>query len=238
MTINTPVQTNNIPSSQKTEELCQRMIFHEIRTPLTSILLALSHLKDIELPPESQRQVALALKETQRLRALLNDSLFLSGASQLQFQKLELNSLTEENINLIQTLPAFKERYIQLIPTQKPIYIQADPLKLQQVFINLLTNAAEAISSGEVILCRLNLDLSNNCVWVHIHNEGNPISSDNLPHLKDPFFTTKPQGSGLGLAIVDRIVRAHSGLLQIESNLNGTIVSFSLPLSTNKSNQT
>ncbi|MGF1488845.1 MAG: hypothetical protein ACFBSE_17305, partial [Prochloraceae cyanobacterium] len=61
--------------------------------------------------------------------------------------------------------------------------------------------------------------------------------SDNLPDLKETFITTNRLGSCLGLAIVDRIVRAHSGLLQIESNLNGTIVSFSLPLSTNKSNQ-
>lgn len=232
MTIKQQSTNSNSQQSLFSQELSLGMLFHEIRSPLTSILLTLSSLNENEFNPLVERQVSLAFEEAKRLRIILNDTLSLLGSSQLQFQTIEINHLISETIKLVQAYPSLHNRFIDFTPTQEPIFISGDFHKLQQVFINLFTNAAEAISPQEIITNWVDFDFRTNSVLIKINNSGNPIPSDVLSHLKDPFFTTKLNGTGLGLAIVEQIVRAHSGLLSIDSELNtGITVTVSLPLS-------
>lgn len=232
MTINTQNFSTLCQQSSQSDELSLGMIFHEIRAPLTSIFFTLSNLEEIELPSIHQRQLSLALQEAKRLQFILNDSLSLFGASQLQFQEIELNSLISETIELVSHLPVVQTKPIKLNLSSEQIWIQGDSHKLQQVLINLLTNAAEAIASEEIITCAVDSNYTSNLASIEIYNGGNPIPSDILSRLKEPFFTTKPNGTGLGLAIVERIIRAHSGQFLIKSEASkGTNVTVSLPLS-------
>ncbi|MDJ0714731.1 MAG: ATP-binding protein [Prochloraceae cyanobacterium] len=213
------------------KQLSLAMILHDLRAPMTTIMLALSHLQRLELPKESQRQIFLALSEAQRFRVTLDETLLFFSASKLQLCPLELNGAIEETLNLIPSIPDAKGREIRWVPTCGQVWLRGDRNKLKQVFINLLTNACQAVKPGEVITWSVELDSTSKHVSIRLHNGGNPIAPEVLSQLTKPFFTTKPNGTGLGLAIVDEIVRAHSGEMKIESSTTfGTTVSVRLPL--------
>lgn len=111
-----------------------------------------------------------------------------------------------------------------------PIYCSAS--QINQVFLNLLTNAADAISGGGDIVLQTWEEDDN--VLISISDSGAGIPADVLPNILDPFFTTKEvgKGTGLGLSIVDQIVTKHEGEIQIESEPGeGTCVTVTLPIS-------
>ena len=99
------------------KQLSLAMILHDLRAPMTTIMLALSHLQRLELPKESQRQIFLALSEAQRFRVTLDETLLFFSASKLQLCPLELNGAIEETLNLIPSIPDAKGREIRWVPT-------------------------------------------------------------------------------------------------------------------------
>lgn len=207
------------------------MIVHEVRNPLTTVLMGLNSLQSLELSERYQLRLSLALDEADRLQRLLNEILLYAREQVLQMELLELNTLfTDELLEPIQSLPVAQERSIYLEqPTQK-ICVMGDRDKLKQVFINLLTNACEASPSGGVITWAVHPDSAQQMVNITIHNGGAPIPPDVLPQLTQPFFTTKSSGNGLGLAIVKRIIEAHQGHLTFASSAaQGTTVTVTLP---------
>jgi signal transduction histidine kinase len=114
-----------------------------------------------------------------------------------------------------------------------PIF--ADPQKLRQVFLNLLTNAADAMPHGGTITVRAAIAQSGAvpAVRVEFIDTGAGIAPEHLPHVMEPFYTTKEEGkgTGLGLAICRRIVQEHRGSIEITSSLGeGTSVSLQLPV--------
>lgn len=110
--------------------------------------------------------------------------------------------------------------------------IPCHPQQLNQVFLNLLVNAAHAIeSSGEI---RIRTAADDNSVWVHISDTGSGIDPEHLKKIFEPFFTTKPvgKGTGLGLSIAYDIVKKHGGKIEVESELGkGTCFHIRLPMS-------
>ena len=108
--------------------------------------------------------------------------------------------------------------------------IYCSPSQINQVFLNLITNAADAIDDqGEVVVRTWEEDGN---VMVSVADSGCGIPEDVMDKIRDPFFTTKEvgRGTGLGLSIVDRIVNSHNGELRIESQLGkGTVITLMLP---------
>jgi PAS domain S-box-containing protein len=206
------------------------MIVHEVRNPLTTITMGLTAFKKVQLPERFQEYLSLALDEADRLQRLLNQILLYAKPQTLQRSPLELNQFISETIEPLKTIPAAAGKDLKLHTTSVPMQVLADPDKLKQVVINLVTNAFEAVGSSETIAVEVHL-LGNHQVCLRIQNGGEPISPENLAKLTRPFFTTKATGTGLGLAIVKRIVEAHEGEFQIESSTaTGTIVEVLLPL--------
>lgn len=109
--------------------------------------------------------------------------------------------------------------------------IHCSPSQINQIFLNLLTNAADAIEeSGDVVL---RTEADGDKVRISVADTGSGIPPDVMSKIRDPFFTTKEvgKGTGLGLSIVDQIVTAHGGELLIESEVgNGTTVTLILPV--------
>lgn len=109
--------------------------------------------------------------------------------------------------------------------------ILCSPSQVNQIFLNLITNAADSLTEdGEIVL---HTWAENDCVEISISDTGSGIPEDILPRIRDPFFTTKDvgDGTGLGLSIVDQIVAAHGGKLQIDSMPGkGTTVTVTLPI--------
>ena len=153
------------------------------------------------------------------------------------FSRLDRARHGEFNVNdgLDKTLLIAKNRLKNKVTVHKHYGevpdINCSPSQINQVFLNLLTNAADAIEeSGDVVLRTV---AENNRVRISIADTGAGIPEDVLAKIRDPFFTTKEvgKGTGLGLSIVDQIITSHGGELQIESEPGkGTTVTIVLPI--------
>lgn len=109
-----------------------------------------------------------------------------------------------------------------------PATVHCEENQLKQVFINIVKNAIEAMPEGGVISMELRSTLDS--VFIIISDQGEGIPADVLPKLGEPFFTNKETGTGLGLMISQRIIQAHKGHLEIQSEVGqGTTVMIKLP---------
>jgi two-component system, sporulation sensor kinase A len=213
-------------------------IVHEVRNPLTTIMMCLNAFKKLQLDARFQEYLTLSSDEAERLERLLNQILFYSRPQILDRAEIALESFIAETLNTLQTTPVAAGKSLNLVAMRSPINISVDRDKLKQVLINLITNACEAVNSGDAITIEIHQpedgDLQqrqSQRVCIQIHNSGTPIPIDILSEITKPFFTTKASGTGLGLAIVKRIVEAHNGEFRIESSAEmGTIVKVHLPL--------
>ena len=109
--------------------------------------------------------------------------------------------------------------------------VKGDATELEQVVINLITNAAHASERGQEV--RVRTLTGNGCVQVRVRDEGHGMAPDVRRHVFDPFFTTRGQqgGTGLGLSIAHGIVEDHGGTIEMESEVGrGTTVTVSLPV--------
>lgn len=206
-------------------------IIHEIRNSLTIVKMGLEYFDKVDnLPSYAKERLSLSISEEKRLERLLQEILLYSKPNNLQLSELDVNSLIEKSLTLIEQMPQAKGRIIEFKPFPQPINILGDADKLKQIFINLLRNACEAVGNGELIKWRVCYP-HQDYVRISINNGGETIPSFNLPKITQPFYSTKSDGTGLGLAIVEQIVKAHGGKLSIQSNsTTGTTVNLELPV--------
>ncbi|MGF1571132.1 MAG: nitrogen regulation protein NR(II) [Nodosilinea sp.] len=206
------------------------MIVHEVRSPLTTVLMGLNSFRPMELSERARTRLDLALEESERLQKLLNEILLYSREPSLEFQDIELTSLMQELADTLVGSPSLGRRRLEVKSLDQTVVIRGDRDKLKQVFINLINNACEAAPDGDTVTWMLHAPHPTQIV-VSIHNGGEPIPPELLPQLTKPFFTTKSSGNGLGLAITQRIVEAHRGELTITSSPErGTEVTVALPI--------
>jgi signal transduction histidine kinase len=207
------------------------MIVHEIRNPLTTVLMGLTSFQKLDLDSRFQSRLNIALEEAERLKRLLNEILLFSKPQVLDLKPLELNKWSTDLLASIKSHPSLVDRVIQFTANPISTIVSADSDKLKQVFINLITNACEAIAPGETVTWEITHPSKADHLTVKINNGGKPIPPSILEKITTPFFTTKSNGNGLGLAIVKRIVIAHGGQLAITSDAtSGTTVTVTLPL--------
>ncbi|MER3402554.1 MAG: hypothetical protein C4337_04480 [Armatimonadota bacterium] len=108
--------------------------------------------------------------------------------------------------------------------------IQANPSRLQHVFMNLIVNAQQATPSGGTVTVCTEWSEHPKGVWVHVEDTGVGIASEDLPHIFEPFFTRRDEGTGLGLSLVRQIVEEHGGQIEVWSEVGkGTRFSVFLP---------
>ncbi|MEH2458687.1 ATP-binding protein [Nostoc sp.] len=206
------------------------MIVHEIRNPLTTMIMGLKYFKKTILTEAALERLSLALGEASRLENLLSEILLYAKPQVLQLSELDVNELICELLVPMCEMPEALSRQIEFIPALTTVKILGDKDKLKQVFINIVRNACEAVSAGDVIKWEVDSS-SPDQICINVCNGGELISPEVLSKLTQPFFSTKPSGTGLGLAITKRIVNAHGGELSIESDtVTGTKVSIQLPV--------
>jgi signal transduction histidine kinase len=206
------------------------MIVHELRNPVTTILMGLTAIKPSLTGERNQQRVTLALEETERLQNLIKEILLHSKPEIINATRLEVNQLMASMLEQLQDIPAGANRQLVFEPAPESVYISADSNKLKQVMINLVRNAYEATTSGAIVTYRV-VKLSSQKICLQICNGGAPIPADILPKLNQPFCSTKVGGTGLGLAVVRRIIAAHGGEFSLESSVDtGTVASIQLPI--------
>lgn len=205
-------------------------IIHEIRNPFTTMKMGLNFFKKLDLSEPAKIRLSLALEEADRLERLLKEILLYAKPQTLKLLPIDVNQLIANLLGVLQIMPEAKQRKIEFYLGSSPAKILGDEDKIKQVLINLVRNAYEAISSGDIVKLQVENKIQEQQVYIKIHNGGDPIPPEVLPKLTQPFYSTKSSGTGLGLAIVKRIVEAHKGKLLIESTAElGTTISIKLP---------
>lgn len=208
------------------------MIVHEVRNPLSTIMMGLQSFQNLSLPEPFQLRLNIALEEADRLQRLLDEILLYAKPPSLDCSTLDLNILVEKTLKSLQDFPAESKKKIIFRPEDFAAKLYGDPDKLKQVLINLLTNADEASNIGDDITLQIQSIKNSNIIRLKIHNWGQSILPDKLDEIFLPFYTTKPSGNGLGLPIVKHIIEEHGGKIEIESNLHsGTSFTIDLPVS-------
>lgn len=206
-------------------------IAHEIRSPLSTIIMALDYLEKSDLTDSAGKRASLAHKEARRLERLLEDILLYAKPLSLSLKPFDINELLRELVETHDEIPRQRGQQLEISQQSGDIRVLADSDRLKQLFLNLTRNACDAAPEGSTIHWDLSRDEKSHTAKVEIKNPGEPIPEERLPHIFEPFFTTKPTGTGLGLSIAKRVVDAHSGEIQVRSDTTtGTSVTVMLPL--------
>jgi len=208
-------------------------VAHEINNPLGSVLLYADILRK-ETPSDNlqqQEDLDMILREATRCKTIVNDLLNFSRQNQVLAQETDLNELLQELAEESGKQHLFEQ--IEIVTEFNPALprIQADPLQIRQVFLNLMSNAAEAMPNGGKLSLRTYAGPSAGMVTAEVEDNGVGISDENMRKLFTPFFTTKPigKGTGLGLAIIYGIVKMHRGQIGVQSKV-GSGTKFTLTL--------
>jgi signal transduction histidine kinase len=203
---------------------------HEVRNSLTAVHVDLQHARR-HLPPDHPAMplVARTLESVRQLDATVSGALRVARSGQTAKKRVDLDAVLQRAMHA--AAPSFAERGATLdeIAGSASPAIEGDAAALEQLFLNLLINAAQASPPGS--RARLERETTTAHVTVRVVDVGSGIDATLLPSLGTPFVTTKPFGTGLGLPIAQRIVAAHGGDLSFESTTEtGTIAVVRLPL--------
>jgi PAS domain S-box-containing protein len=208
-------------------------VAHEINNPLGGILLYANLLFE-DMPPEHPQSanVKKIIDQTLRCKDIVKELLDFGRQAEHNMVTCDVNQILEQSISLLSRQSSFLN--IQIIKDIDPHVtpINADPGQLNQVFINLLTNAADAMNGMGILTVRTCSLPEEGKVGVDISDTGCGIPPEILPRIFDPFFTTKDmgKGTGLGLSTVYGIIGEHGGTIDVRSHLNeGTTFILRLP---------
>jgi len=209
-------------------------VAHEVNTPLTGISGYAQLLLD-DMAADDPRRETLEKIETQtrRVSTIANSLLNLARPERTTFESLPLNDAVREVLKLFE--PQIRDKRIELHVdlSQDLPDVRGHRGKLQQVLLNLLSNARDAVLGGGRISVRT--ALASGRVVLEVVDDGIGIAESDLPRIFDPFFTTKGRGkgTGLGLSISYGIVREHDGAMQVES-VPGEFTRFKVELPVHK----
>ncbi|MCS7091392.1 MAG: ATP-binding protein [Verrucomicrobiota bacterium] len=175
------------------------------------------------------RFLEVAKGEVNRLDYIITQFLEALRPAPPQLRFGSLNEVARKTLELLR--PELENRGIRVESRLSRALPDAllDPLQMQQVLVNLIKNAMQAMTRGGVLTVETGADSDG--VWIRVSDTGCGIAPERLQRIFEPFFTTKKKGSGLGLMIVQRIVRAHRGRIEVESQVGrGTTFRVWLPL--------
>jgi signal transduction histidine kinase len=212
-------------------------IAHELNNPLATVSLRVESLIAQSTGDGPRlRELGIIGQEVERMGNLVSNLLQFSRRSQQQISTVNVSDEIEKTLELVYY--HFRKHNISVAREFKPEgpIIHADRQQLRQLFLNLFTNASDAMLEGGTLTIRVTKHPEEKQICIEIADTGVGIPPEILPKVLDPFYTTKPEGkgTGLGLAICRRITEGHGGKLNITSEKgpgNGTRVSITLPFS-------
>ena len=182
-----------------------------------------------ELIPKLEQYLSVARGEINRLDYIVTQFLHAIRPSQPQLKPASINDVVQKTLDLLQ--PELDNRGLN-VRTRLARELPAtpiDPTQIQQVLVNLVKNALQAMTKGGTLTLQTGEGAEG--VWVSVADTGGGIPQEQINRIFEPFYTTKKQGTGLGLMIVQRIVRAHGGRIELESQVGrGTTFRIWLPL--------
>ena len=203
------------------------VLSHELRNPLAPIVNALEALEHIPAALKQKQLLSMIERQVTRLTRLVDDLLDASrigrGSVQLKLEDIDVGNAVRQAVQSVRHLIDARGHELSLAVPPEPVWVRADPVRLEQILVNLLTNAAKYTElSGRITV---SVEHQRGDCVVRVRDTGVGISPDLLPRVFDMFTQAKPTpagstgGLGIGLAVVRRLVQLHYGRIEAKSVL-------------------
>ncbi len=205
---------------------------HEIKNGMVAIKTFVDLLAQKNQEAELTEVVG---RELQRINAIVTQMLRFAAPKIATHATVRVHDLFDHSLRLLQHQVSAKMILLQKKYQAQPDTVRGDDAQLQQVFMNLLLNAIEAMGANGVLTVGTEItdgEKAARILKIYIQDSGVGIPTENLTRLFEPFFTTKKNGTGLGLAISRRIMQEHHGAIEVQSETGkGSMFTLSLPVS-------
>jgi len=212
-------------------------VAHELTNPLNNIsMMAQNYIEFREsLSPAEQLELMAKVEgETERIQEIVKNLLDFSKPKEANLQETKINEVIDKTMKLVQNMLDISNIAAKLRLDEGLPMLYIDEHQIQQVLVNLITNAVQSMSSGGTLFIGTRLGRGGDSIEVTVKDSGRGISPEFLPHIFDPFFSTKGEGgTGLGLSISYGIIRNHKGEIRVESK-PGVGTTFTIELPVNK----
>jgi signal transduction histidine kinase len=236
--LNKMVQEDRMISLGKLVASC----VHEINNPLQGLLTFSHMMQEMFAKTRLSREdiqkgrdfMKIMSTELERCGKIVSGLLSFSRESPLEYKENDLNDILKSVISLTRHKIELHDVCLKIELSDSPMRITGDTNRLQQCLLNLIFNAVEAMPEGGNLYVKSRLDPNQQSCKITVKDTGCGITEEDLEHIYDPFFTTKPEGegTGLGLSIVYGVVKNHRGRIAVKSKVGeGTTFSLHFPLS-------
>lgn len=212
-------------------------LHHEIKNPLAALSLHCQLLQEELEPshptPEVQEMLGVIQAEVTRVGGVLESFRDFASLGQLNLTPLDVSRLVQRQVRLLE--PRARQHKVEIsldLPTDPLPMIKADRVRLEQVLVNLLVNAIEAMPDGGALHVTVSFHAQTHppLVRVAVEDSGPGIPDSLRDRVFDPYFTTKREGTGMGLALCDKIISQHHGNLEYQRVAGRTTFEFALPV--------
>lgn len=217
---------------------------HEIKNPLAALSLHVQLLEEeiasSDPTDEAEEMLSVIKTEVARIGDVLENFRDFASLGRLNLATVDIARMVNRQIRLIE--PQADQQNISVsveFPDDPLPSFQGDRVRLEQVLLNLLVNAMEAMSDGGSLTVRVATTSAGDDTTLRIEvlDTGPGIPETIRSRIFDPYFTTKSDGTGMGLALCDKIMRQHNGRVEIHSSENGSVLEMTLPISDDRSDE-
>ncbi|MCH8339347.1 MAG: HAMP domain-containing protein [Chloroflexi bacterium] len=207
-------------------------IVHDVKNPLAVIKgLAEELSEEFSIDPSMKDQLATIRESATKASTIVTDLLKFARQSTPELERRDLRETVEASLRLTEYLARKGKVEVKVDMPPSPVLIWYDAQQIEQVLINLIGNAIQAMKNGGTV--RINLSEAESSIALSVQDNGVGIPEKNLKRIFDPFFTTKPEGegTGLGLSVSFGIITRHRGQISVDSKPGlGTTFTILLPI--------
>jgi PAS domain S-box-containing protein len=208
-------------------------VAHEINNPMSGIMLyANLILEQLGKDHPAAGDLGIIINEAERCKQIVNDLLEFSHQTAHQHSGVDVNEQVRKSLSVLVKQPLFHDVEVVLKLEEGLPRILGNAISINQVFINMMVNAAQAMKGAGVLAIATRRRSGGNVVEVSFADTGCGIEKDVIPQIFDPFFTTKANegGTGLGLSVSYAIVKEHQGTIHVESSVGkGAVFTLHFP---------
>ena len=214
-------------------------IAHEINNPLAGVLLYSSNMiKKVPKGEALEEGLQVIIDETIRCRKIIQELLEFSKGSDPAKAPTDINGTVIKALNILENEFLLKRIEVDKNLASDLPCVMADGSQMEQVFVNLLINAVQAVPNDGTVQVKSSLSEQESCVSIEVTDNGPGISRKEQSKIFEPFFSTKPNGTGLGLSVSYGIVRNHQGNISVQSRPGkGTRFIVKIPITQKKNKE-
>ncbi len=214
-------------------------VAHELTNPLNNISMIAQTYAEVYDTLSGRDRVELMNKvdaETERIRKIVKNLLDFSKPKDANPNEADINAVIQKTLTLVQNMIDVSNIETSVHLGEGLPHVFIDEHQIQQILVNLITNAVQAMSAGGRIVLSSRRGKNRDSVEIGVADTGRGIPPEFLPHIFDPFFSTKGEGgTGLGLSVSYGIIKNHRGEIRVESKVGvGTTFTIELPQVQNK----